>query len=227
MRATTLALLFVVLHASSALAQPRAGVPVEALTPPGMHLDDVRVPDRSDMPTRLVFVRDGQGRSQIVMSVSVTESQSRAASLLGWQRETASGELAALPALTVGDVAFAADGFIAFARHNVCITLRQVRGADDLPAMARQLAAAIDAAPTGSPDGSIRASLPSNTSRAVPAALVFHGDVLAAHVRVIGAATVRRDSAGRWLLTRTGNGPILVSVHALDRRLRWSETTLR
>jgi hypothetical protein len=206
--------------AAPASAKPvtRAGVPVDALTPDGMERLAVRAPSRPGLPVRLTYAGEGAAEPELLVDVVVAaDARGAHAALLRFSRGVAR-ELDALPG--VGDEAYATPGLVAFARDNVMIAVRRVAGTRDPHAIAVEAEAVVAAAPLGTPDAApVTARMPSSLRVGRAEALSLPDAVLAATVRAVGPAAVRRDAAG-WRITRTGPGDVGVEVVAVDELLR-------
>lgn len=201
------------LSCAPALAQA-PGALVAAVTPPGMHLVDVDVPDVDRVPVRLRFAPAPQARAEVLVDVLVGDDAPSAAEAAAWFRETVSGELPELGG--IGDAAVGDAGLVAFVRGEVFVIVRRVAGGQDPVAIARAI------------DRSLRerrASPPSGVTVDVPAVPVgetrpiARGDALAMHVTASGPGEARRTRQG-WTLTRTAQGAIELHVVVVDRALR-------
>lgn len=209
-------MLLVASVASAAKEKTRAGVPVESLTPAGMTRLSVSAPMASGLPVRLVY---GSARKpEVIIDVLVAADAATARSKLDrWRRTVA---ITPDSASGIGDVAFAGEGLVGFARANVMVIVRRVAGKADVMDVALAAEAAVDAAPAGS--AKMAAVQPRVPALAVgeSAVVSLPADLIAADVRVAGPATVRRQKQGGWRITRTGQGAIAVTVRAVDGLLR-------
>jgi hypothetical protein len=196
----------------------RQGVPVEAVAPPGMARVRVAPPMRPGLPVRLTY--RGPDDAHVVVDVLVADSTRAAgAALARWQRQ-----LTREPALVtgVGDAAYGGAALLGFVRVNVMVAVRRVGGAVDVAALAQTIDQAILAAPRGAPRPvRVTALLPEQPVRGRSAAIALSAPVLAADLKVKGPGFVRRGPDG-WRLIRTGEGPLAVTVTAIDELLRVS-----
>lgn len=208
--------MLVTLSCGTALAQVR-GVPVEALTPAGMHLVDVDVPEVDRVPVRLRFAPAPQGRAEVLVDVLLEDDAPSAGAAAAWFRETVSGELPAIAG--IGDAAVGDAGLVAFVRDDVLVVVRRIAGAHDVSSIARSIARAID--PARSAGGPHLAVAPRDPQ--VGETIPIHvAGALALHVTADGPAQARRTRSG-WVLSRSGAGPITLRVVIVDRLVRRSE----
>ncbi len=207
------------LSCAPALAQA-PGALVAAVTPPGMHLVDVDVPDVDRVPVRLRFAPAPQARAELLVDVLVSDDAPSAAEAAAWFRETVSGELPELGG--IGDAAAGDAGLVAFVRGEVFVIVRRVAGGHDAVAIARAIDRSLRER-RASPPSAVRLDVASpqvGETRPIRA-----GDALAMHVTASGPGEARRTRQG-WTLTRTAPGAIELHVVVIDRALRRHERRL-
>ena len=201
-------------------APVKAGVAVDALTPPGMVRVRVVAPASPTLPVRLVYRERAEKRPALLVDVWIGDSDAAArATLKRWRGHWS---LEPAPAHGIGDAGFAAPGALAFCRHNIAISVRRVAGAADVEQLARSYVAAVDAAPTGSPRAAPATAIvpePLRAGRGQP--LRLSGSALAVEVSGRGPVAIRRTARG-WRIRRTGPGRVALQVIAVDERLRVS-----
>jgi len=212
-----LTLVLALLTPSLAAAQI-AGVPVDALTPDGMHRVDVNLPFHAGV--QLFYAPEGQARATLRVDVEVGSDAADAADAAAWFVRTSAG---ALPRLDgVGDHARGASDLVAFVRDNVFVVVRPLTQGPDGVSIAHRLDDVIQRAPRGS-TASAPVALPALTTGSN--ALQLPGWVLASNVEARGAASARRTRGG-WVVSLGESAPYGLTVQTCDAMLRRRVTTL-
>jgi hypothetical protein len=190
--AAVVAAVLLLLLAGSAQARTRAGVAVAELAPPRQRLRSARAPLAPGLPARLVF------GDTLIVDVAVTADDAAAHTALGRMLRGYSGTIGARSA--------------AFTVDNVAVLVRCLVADCDPAAHAARARAAVLRAPTGRP----------TAARVLgrDGAIELPAWMLDGRVVVRGPAVVRRSSARRFVVTRTGPGALEVELVGIDDRLR-------
>jgi len=203
------------LASASASAQVRAGVPVEALAPPGTQLSEVLLNPVAGQPVRLAYAA-GETRTWMV-DVLVAESREAAYAALVQHGESVAGDWAALEGL--GDYAYGGRAQVAFCRDNIFVALHSFRGEDALR-WATALDARIRTLPLGRTEArSELVQLPRLQAGDAPVVFRTPSEVLELLIVPSDSARARRVREGWMLSTQEGV--------ASDFELRWVDRRLR
>jgi hypothetical protein len=211
--------------ASSASAQERVGLPIDALTTglrgEGLAIGSVLAPESPESAVRLEIVR---GQTVVALAdVRVCASLETAAAWARARAEDASAT--ALVARTsppsLADTARGRAGLVVLARHNVAMIVHATVDEVDAARIAAIAALAIDQAPRGAamPAQITSPTLPRALAVGASAPIALPAELVAARVVATGDAYARRTPNG-WMITRTGPGDFRVRITGVDRYLR-------
>ncbi|UJR86844.1 hypothetical protein [Sandaracinus amylolyticus] len=226
MRTLLLSVLLVLALATSASAQVRTGVSVEALRATlaegGLELREIELDEEADRPVRLEIARVGAPGAIALLDVEVRESERDAITFARARVELESTRgLVTRDTDVWADVAHGAAGLVVARDANVVAIVRTIDGRADAMTIVEHLRAAIARSPIGAP-------VVTRAPRVeVPRALAIGGSFVVpvppafVEARVIaeGAGYARRTPRG-WMVTRTAQGALTVRVVGIDALLR-------